>query len=184
MSGKTYVNLVYLDKASTKFAFLIVAMFFFIPNLLTILGLIIFLGIDGVREKTILLPLGVYTIFTYLMIITSFFLFENNREKSIKLLDDGIVYNSLLKKFAVPWENVKRVRLDPLTALRPTVMIDTTKGRIHFTGMFVCLDDEIPMIKPGFIKPKFYYPSGGRYDSNIYKNALYLDLKDKIPDKF
>jgi len=184
MNDKTYVNLIYLDRASTRFAFLIVALFFFIPNFLITIGLIIILGMEGVRQKTILLPLGLYTIFTYLMIILSFFIFENNKEKSIKILDGGIVYNSLLKKFAVPWEAVKRIRLDPLTSLRPTVTIDTTKGMINFTGMFICLEDEIPRIQPGFIRPKFYYPSGGKYDNNIYKNALYLDLKDIIPEKF
>lgn len=181
---RKYVNLIYLDKESNKFAFIFLVMFLLLPNMGVVIALFLMYGKEIVKNNALILPVGIYTIFNAMMIIISFFSMENNKEKSIKILEEGISYNSLLKKFAVPWNLIHRVQVNPFMSARPTIVVHTEKGRFHFTGMFVNADDEIPKIKPGFIKPKFYYPSGGKFDGDIYKNELYLTLKEQIPDKF
>jgi hypothetical protein len=179
-----FVNVIYLDKQSNRFAFFFIVLFLLLPNIFIILGLFVMYGKEIVTNNSILLPLGVYTILNTTMIVSSFFMMENNKEKSIRILDEGLIYNSLVKKFAVSWTNVYRVRVNPYLSSRPTVMVYTTKGRFYFTGMFVNTEEEIPVIKPGFLKPKFYFLSGGNFDGNLYKSQLYQVFKEKVPDKF
>lgn len=179
-----FVNVIYLDKESNKFAFIFILLFLFLPNMGIILGLVLLMGNELLQNSTIILYLGIYTILNTMFIIFSYFSMENNKEKFIRVLDEGLVYNSLLKKFAVPWTSVIRVQVNPYVSNRPTVMVHTVKGRFYFTGMFVNVEEELPKIKPGFIKPKFYYESGGSFDSDIYNNQLYNILREKVPDKF
>jgi hypothetical protein len=179
-----FVNVIYLDKDSNRFAFIFIMLFLLVPNIVLIICMFALYGKDFLRDSSVLLPVGIYTIINAMMIIMSFFGMENNKEKYIRILDEGLVYNSLLKKFAVPWINVTRVRVNPYVTTRPTILVYTTKGSFYFTGMFVNAAEEIPQIKPGFFKPKFYFPSGGEFDGNMAKNELYLLLKEKIPDKF
>lgn len=179
-----YANLIYLDKESNKFAFLFILMVLLIPNVAAVIALFIIYGKELIKNQSVLLPLALYTVANFTLIIISYFFMENNREKSIRIVDEGLVYNSLLKKFAVPWSLINRIQVNPFLSARPTIVIHTEKGRFYFTGMYINIDDEIPQIKPGFIKPKFIYPSGGRFEGDIFKNELYLTLKDQIPDKF
>lgn len=179
-----YVNVIYYDKSSNKFAYIFIVLILVLPNIGIILGLALLFGNELLQNTTILLPLGIYTILNTMLIIFSFFSMENNKEKSVRILDEGLVYNSLLKKFAVSWNNIERVQFNPFLARRPIVMIHTDKGRFYFSGMFINVEEEIPLIKPGFIKPKFYYPSGGEFAGDIYDNQLYVLLRDKIPEKF
>ncbi len=181
---KNYSNVIYLDKESNKFAFIFILLFLLIPNIGVIVGLFIVFGPEVIKDNSIVLAVGIYTIVNALFLILSFFSLENNKEKYIRILDEGLVYNSLLKKFAVPWTCVYRVQVNPFLSARPTVMVYTTKGRFYFTGMYVNTGEELPKIKPGFLTPKFYYPSGGTFDGNLYSNELYLTFKEKIPDKF
>jgi hypothetical protein len=179
-----FVNIIYLDKQSNRFAFFFIVLFLLIPNIFIILGMFVVYGNEIVTNNSILLPLGIYTILNTTLLLSSYFIMENNREKSIRLLDEGLIYNSLVKKFAVPWTNVYRVRVNPYLSARPTVLVYTTKGRFYFTGMYVNTEEEMPQIKPGILKPKFYYPSGGIFDGNVYKSQLYQVFKEKVPDKF
>lgn len=179
-----YVNVIYYDKSSNKFAFIFIVLVLLLPNVGIILGMSLLYGKELLQNSSILLPLGIYTIINCVLMIFSFFSMENNKEKSIRVLDEGLVYNSLLKKFAVPWNNVDRVQFNPFLATKPIIMVHTAKGRFYFSGMFINVDDEIPQIKPGFIKPKFYYPSGTEFMGDIYSNELYLILKERLPDKF
>ncbi len=179
-----YANIIYYDKQSNKFAYFFIVLVLVLPNIGLILGLALLFGKELIQNTAILLPLGIYTILNAMLIIFSFFSMENNKEKSIRVLDEGLVYNSILKKFAVSWNNVERVQFNPFLARRPIVMVHTDKGRFYFSGMFINIEEEIPEIKPGFIKPKFIYPSGGEFEGSIYDNQLYLILKEKIPEKF
>jgi|APLak6261663012_1056037.scaffolds.fasta_scaffold37087_1 hypothetical protein len=179
-----YVNVIYYNKESNKFALLFIILFLLLPNIGIIFGLTLLYGKELLQNTALLLPLGIYTILNTMLMIFSFFSMENNKEKSIRVLDEGLVYNSLLKKFAIQWDNVERVQFNPFLARRPIIMIHSTKGRFYFSGMFVNVADEIPQIKPGFIKPKFFYPSGGEFEGDIYTNELYLILKETIPEKF
>jgi hypothetical protein len=179
-----FVNVVYLDKESNKFAFIFILIFLLLPNIGIILGLALLLGNELLKNATMILYLGIYTIVNSVIIIFTYFSMENNKEKFIRVLDEGLMYNSLFKKFAVPWTSVIRVQVNPYVSSRPTIMVHTVKGRFYFTGMFVNADEELPKIKPGFIKPKFYYVSGGSFDPDIYNNQLYQIFREKVPDKF
>lgn len=181
---KTFVNVIYIDKLSNRFAFLFIFMFLFIPNVALIVGLALMFREEVLNNSTILLSVGLYTIFNVFFIIISYFLLENNKEKSIRVMDEGLVYNSITKRFAIPWASVHRVQVNPYVSNRPFVMVHTEKGRFYFSGMYVDTSDELPAIKPGFLRPKFYYPSGGTFDSDLYKSALFQVFKEKVPDKF
>jgi hypothetical protein len=181
---KTFTNVIYLDKQSNKFAFVFILLFLLVPNITVLLGLLVIYGPLIVKNNTVLLYSGIYTILNTMTIVFCYFSLENNKEKTIRLLDEGLIYNSMVKKFAVPWTCVYRIKVNPFLSARPAIFVYTTKGRFYFTGMYVNLAEELPKIKPGILRPKFYYQSGGAFDSNIYNNELYLTLKEKIPDKF
>lgn len=180
----TFANVIYLDKGSTRFAFIFILLFLLIPNISVIIGLFLLVGEEIIRNSSILLPLGLYTIFNFTLIILSFFALENNKGKTIRVLDEGLIYTSMLKKFAIPWNCVNRVRINPFSSARSSVMVETTKGRFYFTGMFVNLGEELPKIKPGFIKPKFYYPSGGEFNGKLQNSELLMVFREKVPEKF
>lgn len=179
-----YVNVIYLDNESNKFAFIFIFLFLMIPNLGVVLGLALLYGKTILQHNSVILYTGLYTIANVVVIIVSYFSMENNKEKSVRVLDEGIVYNSLFKKFAVPWTSITRVQVNPFVSTRPSVMVHTVKGRFYFTGMYVNSEEELPKIKPGVLKPKFYYESGGSFDPDIYNNQLYSIFKEKVPDKF
>lgn len=181
---RKYSNLIYLNKENNKFAYIFIVMVLVIPNAGVLLGTILLFGKEMLKNSHILLPIGIYTILTLVILVISYFSMENNREKFIQVIDEGLVYNSLTKRFSVPWALITRVQLNPYVSSRPTVMVHTQKGRFYFTGMFVPVDEELPKIKPGLLKPKYYYASGGSFDPDINKNELYITLKDMVPDKF
>ncbi|MEK7432092.1 MAG: hypothetical protein AABZ74_03080 [Cyanobacteriota bacterium] len=181
---KKFSNLIYLNQENNKFAFIFIVLVLLLPNFGVLLGVALLFGRSLLTNNSVLLPMGIYTISTFIILIVSYFSMENNKEKFIRIIDEGIMYNSLTKRFSVPWSSITRVQINPYVSTRTTVMVHTYKGRFYFTGMFVPVDEEQPKIKPGILRPKYYYESGGSFDPDIYKNELYIALKDMVPDKF
>ncbi|MFN8670514.1 MAG: hypothetical protein U0457_00330 [Candidatus Sericytochromatia bacterium] len=181
---KKFANLIYLNNENNKFAFIFIVLVLLLPNIGVLLGVALLFGKQLLTNNSILLPMGIYTISTLVILVVSFFSMENNKEKYIRIIDEGITYNSLTKRFSVPWSSITRVQINPYVSTRTTVMVHTYKGRFYFTGMFVPTDEELPKIKPGILRPKYYYQSGGTFTPDIEKNELYLTLKEMVPDKF
>lgn len=181
---RTFSNVIYLNKKNNFFALFFIMLSLLLPNIGLITSLFVLYGKELVTNRSLLLPTGLYTILTLIMVALSYFIMENNSSKSIRVLDEGFVYNSLFKKFAGPWTSIYQVKVNPFPGGTTTVMVYSEKGRFYFSGMFVDINEELPQIKPGLIKPKFYYPSGGSFYGELHNNELYLVLKEKIPDKF
>ena len=155
-----------------------------LPNVALIATLFAMYGKEVLKNTPMLLSTGIYTIVNFALLMSSYFILENNREKSIRVLDEGLVYNSLAKKFAVPWTDIYKIEVNPFPGGKPALMVYTVKGRFYFNGMFVDINEETPKIKPGLLRPKFYYHSGGGFNGDLYKSELYGIFREKVPDKF
>jgi len=181
---RTFCNVIYLNKKNNFFALFFIILSLLLPNIALITILFILYGKELVTNKSLFLPTGIYTILTVILVVLSYFIMENNSAKSIRVLDEGFVYNSLFKKFAGPWSSIYKIKINPFPGGTTTVMVYSEKGRFYFSGMFVDINEEVPQIKPGLIKPKFYYLSGGSFYGDLNNNELFLILKEKVPDKF